>query len=145
MNTSLPDGPLDLITPDSDETTNLVILRMKEWWGDQGSNNDRLLIDGQDVVLPNTSPRSGVNLVAFVHDDGLDGVTDLGKGELFPFNLLTFLTAVDVSIPASADASGSVSVTEDPRGGGDNAVLNVPNWPSSTHAVSVQFRDYSNR
>jgi len=143
LNTSLPDGPLDLITPDSDQTTNLVILRMKEFWGDQGANSDRLLIDGLDVVLPNTSPRTGVNLAMFVHDDGLDGVTDLGKGELFPFNLLTFLTAVDVSIPASADGSGSIAVIEDPRDGGDTAVLNVPNWPSSTDAVSVHFRDYS--
>jgi hypothetical protein len=143
LNTSLPDGPLDLITPDSDDTTNLVILRMKEWWGDQGVNSDRLLIDGLDVVVPSTSPRAGVNLAVFVHDDGLDGVTDLGKGELFPFNLLSFLTAVDVSIPASATGSGSIAVTEDPRDGGDPAVLNVPNWPSSTDAVSVQFRDYS--
>jgi len=143
LNTSLPDGPLDLITPDSDQTTNLVILRMKEWWGDQGANSDRLLVDGLDIVRPDTSPRTGVNLAVFVHDDGLDGVTDLGKGELFPFNLLTFLTAVDVSIPASADGSGSISVTEDPRDGGDTAVLNVPNWPSSTDPVSVQFRDYS--
>jgi hypothetical protein len=84
-----------------------------------------------------------VNLALFVHDDGLDGVTDLGKGELFPFNLLTFLTAVDVSIPASADGSGSVAVTEVPRDGGDPAVLNVANWPSSTDPVSIQFRDYS--
>ncbi len=143
LNTSLPDGPLDLITPDSDQTTNLVILRMKEFWGDQGANSDRLLVDGLDIVRPNTSPRSGVNLAVFVQDDELDGVTDLGKGELFPFNLLTFLTAVDVSIPASADGSGTIAVTELPRDGGDPAVLKVGNWPSSTDPVSVQFRDYS--
>lgn len=90
LNSSRPGGPLDAIIPDSDETTNLVITRMRELWGDQGSDSDRLVIDGTDVVLPATSPRSGVNLAMFVHDDGLDGITDLGKGELFPFNLLSF-------------------------------------------------------
>ena len=143
LNTALPDGPLDVITPDSEETTNLVVLRMREWWGDQGAGSDRLLVDGTDIVLPTTSPRAGVNLAVFVQDDGLDGVTDLGKGELSPFNLLSFLTAVDVAIPASPGGSGTIAVTEVPRDGSDPAVINVPNWPSSTDNVSVQFRDFS--
>jgi hypothetical protein len=104
-------------------------------------------------VLPNTSPRAlplGVNLAVFVYDEGLgpavfgfppDGVTDLSKGVLYPFNTLTFLTAVDVAIPASPDGSGTVSVTEIPRGSGNATELNVPNWPSLTDRVSLQFRD----
>jgi pimeloyl-ACP methyl ester carboxylesterase len=141
LNTSLPGGPLDAITPDSDGTTNLVVVRMREFWGDQGSASDQLVVDGTNVIVPATSPRAGVNLAVFVHDDGLDGITDLGKGELFPFNLLTFLTAVDVAIPASPDGSGTVSVVEEPRGSGEATLLNVPNWPSSTDAVTLQFRD----
>jgi hypothetical protein len=140
LNTSPPGGPLDAITPDSDVTTNLVVTRMRELWGDQGDASDRLIVDGTDVLTAATSPRAGVNLAVFLHDDGLDGVTDVGKGELFPFNLLTFLTAVDVAIPASPDGSGTVRVVEVPRGG-DPTVLNVPNWPSSTDPVTVQFRD----
>lgn len=142
LNTSLPGSDLDAIIPDSDETTNLVITRMREFWGDQGNANDQLSIDGVDVIRPDTSPRSGVNLAVFVQDDGLDGETDLDKGELFPFNLLSFLTAVDVSIPASPDGSGVVTIVETPRSGAEPAVINVPNWPSDTDPVSVQFRDY---
>ena len=70
-----------------------------------------------------------------------DGVTDLSKGVLFPFNTLGFLTAVDVAIPAAADGSGTVSITDIPRGSGDATELNVPNWPSLTDRVTVQFRD----
>jgi hypothetical protein len=140
LNTSPPGGPLDAITPDSDVTTNVVVTRMREFWGDQGEASDRLIVDGTDVLTLATSPRSGVNLAVFLHDDGLDGVTDVGKGELFPFNLLTFLTAVDAAIPASPDGSGTVRVVEMPRGG-NATVLNVPNWPSSTDPVTVQFRD----
>ena len=142
LNTSLPGGPLDVIVPDSDTTTNLVVTRMREFWGDQGDAGDRLEIDGTNVVVPATSPRSGVNLAVFVHDDGLDGVTDLGKGEVPPFGALPFLTAVDVAIPASPDGSGTVSVVDVARGGGEPTELNVPNWPSSTHAVSIQFHDF---
>ncbi len=92
-------------------------------------------------MIPSTSPRAGVNLAVFAYDDGLDGITDLGKGELFPFNFLTFLTAVDVATPASPDASGSVSVTDTTRGSGNATEINVPNWPSESDRVTVQFRD----
>jgi pimeloyl-ACP methyl ester carboxylesterase len=141
LNSALPDGQLDAITPDSDETTNLVILRMKEFWGDQGADSDQVLVNGLNILTPQTSPRSAVNLAAFVQDDGLDGQTDLGKGELFPFGFVSFLTAVDVSLSASPDADGVITVTEVPRDGGDVSVTNVPNWPSSTNAVTVPFRD----
>src|SRR5690606_36388033 len=100
---------------------------------------------GTDVVVPATSPRAGLNLAVFVHDDGLDGVTDLGKGELPPFDALPFLTAVDVAIAASPDGSGTVSVVDVPRGDGEPTEINVPNWPSSTDAVSVQFHDFEPR
>jgi hypothetical protein len=118
-----------------------VITRQREFWGDQGSASDELRIDGLNIALPNTSPRTGVNLAVFAHDDGLDGATDLDKGELFPFNLLTFLTAVDVATPASPDGSGTVRVSDDPRGSGNVTIVNVPNWPSDRHRITVQFRD----
>ncbi|MCJ7450876.1 MAG: hypothetical protein MUO39_00160, partial [Steroidobacteraceae bacterium] len=54
---------------------------------------------------------------------------------------LTFLTAVDVSIPASPDASGTVAVTDVTRGSGNASTVNVPNWPSDVHRITVQFRD----
>ena len=71
----------------------------------------------------------------------LGRMTDLGKGEVFPFPFITFLTAADVFIPASPDASGSFSVTDITRGSGDVTTLNVPNWPSLTNRITVQFRD----
>lgn len=141
LNTSLPGQGLEAFVPDDPGRTNLVITRQREFWGDQGSQSDLLLIDGLNVLQPNTSPRVGVNLALFAYDDGLDGVTDLDKGELFPFNLLTFLTAVDVAILSSPDASGTVAVSDEPRGSGNVTLLNVPNWPSDIHRITVQFRD----
>ena len=141
LNTSLPNQGLEAFVPNDAGRTNLVITRQREFWGDQGSSSDQLRIDGLNILQANTSPRTGVNLAVFAHDDGLDGATDLDKGELFPFNLLTFLTAVDVAIQASPDASGSVAVSDNPRGTGRVSVVNVPNWPSDIHRITVQFRD----
>jgi len=144
LNTSRPNTSLEVYLPRDPRYTNLVLSRQRDYWGDQGTNSDQLLIDGLNVLQANTSPRSGVNLAVFAYDDGVggpDGATDLGKGELFPFNLLTFLTAVDVSIPASPDASGTVAVTDVARGSGRASTINVPNWPADLHRISLQFRD----
>lgn len=143
LNTSRPNMSLETYLPRDARYTNLVLTRQRDFWGDQGADSDQLRIDGLNVLQANTSPRSAVNLAVFAYDAGAsgpDGATDLSKGVLFPFNLLSFLTAVDVSISASPDASGSVQVVDVARGG-RATTLNVPNWPSDVHRITVQFRD----
>ena len=132
---------LEVFTANGAGSTNLVISRQREFWGDQGADGDRLLVDGLDVVLPNTSPRSAVNLAVFTYADGWDGITGLCTGELVPCNFIAFLTAVDVATTASPDGSGSGSVIDITRGSGNATEINVPNWPSLTDRISVQFRD----
>ncbi|MDH5238762.1 MAG: hypothetical protein OEW85_14215, partial [Acidimicrobiia bacterium] len=85
---------------------------------------------------------SAVNLAVFIHDDGTDGLTDLDKGVIFPFSFIGFLTGVDVFVPASPGGEDTIAITEVARGT-STAVINVPNWPSSEHRVSVQFRDHT--
>ena len=101
---------------------------------------DELLIDGLNILDANISPRTGVNLAVFVFDHEADGVTDLTKGEVSPFNLITFLTGADVSISASPDGSGVISVELVTRGGTETE-MNIPNWPSATNRISVMFND----
>ncbi len=149
LNTSRPGESLEAFLPRDPAYTNLVISRQREFWGDQGGASDQLLIDGLNIALPGITPRAGVNLAVFAYDQGgpgfpplpPDGVTDLGKGELFPFTLVTFLTAADVSIAASPDATGRVAVTDVVRGSGRASTINVPNWPSDVNRITVQFRD----
>jgi hypothetical protein len=76
----------------------------------------------------------------FVFDEEGDNVTDLDKGELFPFNQLTFMTAVDVFIPATPTGSGTIEIVLVARGGSETRI-NIPNWPSSLNRNSVMFRD----
>lgn len=141
LNAARPGTGLEAFTPKSDDTTNLVVVRQRELWGDQAASSDVLTIGGTNVLTPLTSPRASSNLALFAQDDGLDGVTSLGKGELFPFNFIAFITAADVATPASPGGAGTVQLTETARGSGATATLNVPNWPSTTDRMTVQFRD----
>lgn len=141
LQSSRPGEGIEAFVPRGPGSTNLVISRQREFWGDQGAGSDMLLVDGLNILTPAISPRLNVNLAVFTQDDGLDGITDLGKGELFPFNFLAFLTAADVATPASPGGMQSVAVTDVTRGSGNATVINVPNWPSDINRITVQFRD----
>jgi hypothetical protein len=121
----------------------LTVTRMREWWGDQAdsSANDRLELNGLNVLNPAIAPRARRIIAAFNFDRGSDGVTDT-SASLFPFSALSFLTGVDNYLPASPDASGTITVRETVRGSGHSESLDVPNWPSDGHAISVYFKDY---
>jgi hypothetical protein len=124
--------------------TIVTVSRMREWWGDQANagDNDRLELDGLNALNPATAPRARRVIAVFTFDRNSDGVTDT-SASLFPFNVLAFLTGVDVFMPASSDASGTISVTETVRAsGGHTETINVPNWRSDQHTVSVYFKDY---
>ncbi len=140
LQSSEPAGSIEAYLPAEEDYTGMLVQRQREFWGDQDASSDELSINGLNVLNSDTSPRTGVNLAVFVFDESSDGATDLSKGEVFPFNYLTFLTGVDVSIPASSTASGTVSVDLVTRGGSETQ-LNVPNWPSATDRISVMFND----
>lgn len=148
LQTSIPNTGLEVFTDRSPAHSSMVFLRNREWWGDQPGRTDVLTVNGLNVLTPEISPRGGVpagsgtNLAVFVFDRNSDGVTDLETGELFPFNLLTFLTAADVFVPTAP--SGSIAIEMAARDAGGRVVgLNVPNWPSTTDRITVQFHDYA--
>jgi pimeloyl-ACP methyl ester carboxylesterase len=167
LNSSPTGTGLEAFTPRSPRQVDIGIIRAREMWGDQGAGSDVLTVDslgdGQpplSLLTPATAPRSsiagdplgntGENNAVFVVDVGApvpggyaapDQQTDLGKGQLFPFNTLTFLGAVDVFVPADPRARGIVQLALEPRGGAERDVVNIPNWPSTDHRISVTFRD----
>ncbi len=136
-----PDSPLNTNADASDGTTNLVITRYREFWGDQGANNDVLTLDGLNIISPTNSPISKRVNGIFVFDDDLDGVDDLVTPNAFYF-ALPFITAADVVLPAANPPAGAIHLENTSRGG-FTASLNVPNWPSSSDAVSVVLHAHS--
>ena len=77
-----------------------------------------------------------------VHDDAATpGETTLAA--LPYFSTQPFQSGIDVFLVAAADARGTITVTNIPRGDTEHPqVLNVPNWPSSDHSISVVFTDH---
>ena len=98
--------------------------------------------DGGEAVdgLPAFVGNGGIGL--HVHDDvATPGVSSLAA--LPYFSEQPFQSGVDVFMPASPDGSGTITVTNLPRGDATRPqTLNVPNWPSNTHAISLMFADH---
>ena len=139
--TSVPDGGIgDLIEPGPDHAS-LVILRYKEWWGDQGPDSDALEINGVNVLNEVNSPMAERAIAVFAFDAGVDGVTDLAT-PIPSLAALPFITGVDVVVPAADPAGGTISVAETARGDDRVQLVNVPNWVSADHRISVQFNEY---
>ncbi|MEV4658648.1 alpha/beta hydrolase [Micromonospora sp. NPDC049301] len=138
--TSRPGEGLGALVDTSDRHTALTIQRQKEWWGDQGDAGDRLRVNGRDILNPANTPRVKRTIAVFAFDDGSDGVTDL-TAPLPEFFSQTFITGMDVFIPAAPAHLGLVRITVDQRGGGYD-VVNVPNWRSSAHRVTVNVDDF---
>lgn len=159
LNTGRPGQGLEAFTKHDPRHVNLTLTRSRELWGDQ-PDSDVLTVNGLDVLTPAVAPRTSpggpngntgeVNAL-FLTDVGdrtatgyadPDQRTDLGKGQLFPFDNLTFLAAADVFVPARPRAKGTVVLVMDPRGGGSPDIVAVPDWPSDNHRISVGFPDY---
>ena len=143
--TSEPGVGLDLLTEKSERHANLIVTRNKEWWGDQGAAGDTLTVDGTSVLSASTAPRTKRAIALFAYDAGVDGVSHPDV-QLPAFAALPFISGVDLFVPATSPPSRAVRLASKQRGGGGvESVVNVPNWPSATHRVSVQLDDYSQR
>lgn len=142
LNSSPADGGLAALIEQSDGATAFVFSRYKEWWGDRGDQSDTLEIDGTNILNPATSPASNNSIGVFVFDVGGDGVSNVNApiAQLFG---LPFLTGVDLFVDAAIPPNRTVAIVNAPRGDRDRLqVVNVPNWASSRHAVSIHFQDY---
>jgi pimeloyl-ACP methyl ester carboxylesterase len=118
-----------------------VNIRYKELWGDQGAENDRLLINGLNVCTTVLCPISKQVNALFAFDRNRDGQTDLSSPDPVLSNL-PFIQGADVYVPASSPPDGTASWQLISRGGGPVRTLNVPNWDSSTDGVTLQWNDF---
>lgn len=138
--TSLPGQGLGALMDTSDEHSNLVISRNKEWWGDQGTGSDELYLNGLNVLTAAIAPRTKRVIGLFAFDRGADRITDL-SAPIPEFFSQPFISGADVFIPAAPANFGVVLVFVRSRTGGID-VINVPNWPSTDHRSTIQVNDY---
>ena len=138
--TSEPDGLADSFWERSDDHANMVVLRNKEWWGDQGAASDSLEVSGREIMTGTISPRSNRTIGIFVHDEGVDGQSDLGE-PVSPFGI-SFLTGVDLHLPATNPPDGTIGVVTTPRRGDGQEAVCTPDWASSTDRISIQLYNF---
>jgi hypothetical protein len=140
--TSEPDGPIAALIERSDRHVALTAIRYKEFWGDQGRENDLLYIDGVNVVNAAITPQSKRAIGLFVFDEGSDQVTVL-SAPIAAISGLPFLTGVDLFIPAEIPTRGRVTIKVTPRGDARAArQLSFPRIASSVAAISVRLNDF---
>jgi len=118
-----------------------VNIRYKELWGDQGAQNDRLLVNGLNICNATLCPISKQVNAFFAFDRNRDGQTDLSSPDPV-LGGLPFIQGGDVYVPSSPSASGTATWQLDSRGGGPIRTLKVPNWDSMTDGVTLQWNDF---
>ncbi len=139
---SPPDGPTRTNTHTGADHSALVVMRMREWHAEGDRDVLQIDVDGAEPVDAIVDDVGNADIGLHVHDDAATPrVSSLGP--LPYFSEQPFQHGVDVFLPASPDASGTITVTNLPRGDASRPqTLRMPNWPSDRHAISVVFSDW---
>jgi pimeloyl-ACP methyl ester carboxylesterase len=144
LNTEIPGKGLSSHMDTSDRQSDMYIFRNREFWGDQGADNDALTINGINIITPAICPIDKLVNAIFAYDAGADGKTDLSAPiAYFSSAIPVFITGADIYIPAANPPTGIIALVLTPRGGGGKTqAINVPNWPSTKDRIIVQFSDF---
>jgi pimeloyl-ACP methyl ester carboxylesterase len=151
--TSRPNSGIVLNTIIGPNHAAAVVIRYREWWTTHPSGREDVLQIG--TVSPSRGDEQPVNVLQnvissgtigspigiHVHDNPADGVSSLN---VIPFfQTQAFQTGVDVYMPATDPADGTITFWSAPRGDASRPqVLNTPNWASDGHRILVNFNDF---
>jgi hypothetical protein len=130
--------------PPESSSVAMLILRYKELWGDQGSENDVLTINGQSVCNQTTCPLNKEVNGLFAADFNHDGKSE--TDQIWPpYNNSSpyFVSSVDVFAAAQSPPVGEVTVTLKDRGVGPLHTISFPNFEGTTDDVTVQLDDFT--
>ena len=139
---SPPDGDTRANTNVGDDHAAVIAIRMREWHATGYADVLEISVDGGEPVDAITDFVGNGAIGLHIHDDAATpGQLDAGAAPLFR------RPAVPERHrrlpPGIARRRRTITVTNLPRGdASDPQVLNVPNWPSSTHSISVVFTDW---
>jgi hypothetical protein len=117
-----------------------VMIRYKEYWGNQPGENDELLINGLNVCTAKLCPwEKEVNAFFAFNWEGKPETT-LNEDPVL--SKPPFLQGAQVYIPASTPPNATVSYRLNSRGGGGVRTLNIPNWEGTTSQVEIFWNDF---
>ena len=164
------DSPIRLATNRGPNHAAVIAMRMREWYGDPNPMpmgggalgarpRDPQKMDALEISTSApgvTQPAVNIiqprmtngDIAIHIHDDTTTpGESTLGELSKFlePSCLLctAFQTTADVFMPAADPPTGTITFKNVPRGDSSMPqVINVPNWASSGHLISLMFSDY---
>jgi hypothetical protein len=117
-----------------------VMIRYKEYWGNEPGQNDELLVNGLELCTPSLCPwEKKVNAYFAFNWEGKEEST---LNEEPALSRLPFIQAAQVFIPASEPPNAIVAYQLKSRGGGGVRTLNVPNWDGPTNQVQIFWNDF---
>lgn len=137
--TTDPGTGIDTLWERNAAHVNLLVYRNKEWWGDQGAANDKLTVNGTNILNASITPRAkrAIGILAF--DAKSDKVSHPTMVPSPLISLVPFVTGVDLYIPSSGRV---VLNTVQRAGNGRPDRVVVPAWPSDRNIVTVNLNDY---
>lgn len=150
LNTSPAGSAIEENTNSGPSHATLVISRDMEWWTSHESGENDVLEIG--TISPLWGDQPAVNILRPEMGNGDIGIhvhdtaerPAVTTGDLIAYFVgQPFQSGVDVYMPATSPPDGTISVVSSPRGDASRKqVLNVPNWASSKHRISLIFNDY---
>jgi hypothetical protein len=132
--------PIETETGKFPGSSGAVMIRYKEYWGNEPGQDDELFVNGLNVCTPTLCPwEKEVNAFFAFNWEGKDEST---LNEEPAISKLPFLQAAQVYIPSSSPPNATVSYQLSSRGGGGLRTLNVPNWEGTTNQVEIFWNDF---
>ena len=121
-------------------STGAVMIRYKEYWGNQPGENDELLINGLNVCTAKLCPwEKEVNAFFAFNWEGKEEST-LNEDPVL--SRPPFLQGAQVFVKGSTPPNATVSYQLSSRGGGGLRTLNIPNWEGTTNQVEIFWNDF---
>jgi hypothetical protein len=132
--------PIEGATGKFPGSSGAVMIRYKEYWGNEPGQNDELLVNGLEVCTPSLCPwQKKVNAYFAFNWEGKEEST---LNEEPALSKLPFIQAAQVFIRAGEPPNAIESYQLNSRGGGGVRTLNVPNWDGPTNQVQIFWNDF---
>jgi pimeloyl-ACP methyl ester carboxylesterase len=143
-----PDAESRLRTNTSERHAALVLIRMREWTGDDkvevSTESDSGSQDAKNIITADVGNAASMRppISIFVHDDkATPEESSLSLLDWFPMQ--AFQTGVDLFMPANETPDGTITIVNTPRGDESKLqTLRIPNWASSKHTLTLMFDDF---
>jgi Lipase C-terminal domain/Lipase (class 2) len=132
--------PIEQDTGKFPGSSGAVMIRYKEYWGNEPGQNDELRVGGLELCTPSLCPWAKKVNAYFAFN--WEGKQESTLNEEPTLSKLPFIQAAQVYIPASSPPNATVSYQLNSRGGGGARTLNIPNWDGVTNQVQIFWNDY---